>query len=76
MPSVQIKNVPDDVHAVLHRRADAAHQSLQEYLLDLLVTQARQATVEEVLARAARNSGGSVPLRAAVRAVRRDRARH
>jgi len=32
MPSVQIKDVPEQTHAVLRQRAAAAHQSLQEYL--------------------------------------------
>ena len=34
MPSVQIKDVPAEVHAELRRRAGAAGQSLQEYLLE------------------------------------------
>jgi len=29
---VQIKDVPEQTHAVLRQRAAAAHQSLQEYL--------------------------------------------
>ena len=33
MPGIQVKNVPDDVHAVLRRRGAASGQSLQEYLL-------------------------------------------
>lgn len=75
MPSVQIKNVPDDVHAVLRQRAAAAHQSLQEYLRSRLITEAGQPTVEEILDRAAGRPSGSVPLKAAVARVRSDRAR-
>ena len=75
MPSVQIKNVPPDVHHVLRGRAAAAGQSLQEYLLARLVEQAREATLDEVLARAGGRSGGSVPLAFAVDAVRSDRER-
>lgn len=41
MPSVQIKNVPEDVHRILRTRAAAASQSLQEYLLARLVEEAR-----------------------------------
>ena len=37
MPSIQIKNVPEDVHLELRRRAALAHQSLQEYLLSRLI---------------------------------------
>jgi antitoxin FitA len=40
MPSVQIKDVPDEVHAVLRRRAALNGQSLQEYLLDRLACEA------------------------------------
>jgi antitoxin FitA len=74
MPSVQIKDVPDETHAVLRRRAAAAHQSLQEYLRSKLIDDAARPTVDEVLDRAAGRAGGSVPLKAAARAVRNDRA--
>lgn len=73
VPSVQIKNVPEDVHRVLRRRAAAAGQSLQEYLLGRLTDEARAPTLEEVLARAGERAGGSVPLAEAVAALRADR---
>jgi plasmid stability protein len=38
MTSVQIKDVPEDVHTVLRQRAAAAHQSLQEHLLSAWLT--------------------------------------
>jgi plasmid stability protein len=75
MPSVQIKNVPPDVHRVLRRRAVTAGQSLQEYLLARLVDEARTPTLEEVLDRAGGRSGGSVPLTFAAQALRADRER-
>ena len=75
MPSVQIKDVPERTHAVLRQRAAAAHQSLQEYLLARLIEEADQPTLDEILDRAGGRSGGSVPLKAAVAAVRDDRAR-
>src|ERR1041385_6313375 len=75
MPSVQIKNVPEQTHAVLRQRAAAAHQSLQEYLRARLIEEASEPTLEELLERAGGRSGGSVPLKAAVAAVRSDRAR-
>jgi antitoxin FitA len=74
MPSVQIKDVPEETHAVLRRRAAAAHQSLQEYLRSKLIDDAARPTVDEVLDRASGRSGGSVPLKTAARAVRDDRA--
>jgi len=73
MPSIQVKGVPDDVHAVLCRRAAAAGQSLQEYLLALLVTQARQPTLEEVLARAGGRAGGRLAPEHATALLRADR---
>lgn len=75
MTSVQIKDVPEETHAVLRQRAAAAHQSLQEYLRARLIAEAAQPTLEEVLDRAGRRSGGSVSVKAAVAALREDRAR-
>jgi antitoxin FitA len=73
VPSVQIKNVPEDVHRVLRRRAVDAGQSLQEYLLGRLVEEARRPTLDEVLEHAGQRSGGRVPLADAARAVRAER---
>jgi hypothetical protein len=75
MPSVQIKDVPEQTHAVLRQRAAAAGQSLQEYLRSRLIEEASEPTLEEVLGRAGGRSGGRVPLKAAVTAVRADRDR-
>jgi plasmid stability protein len=75
MPSVQIKDVPEQTHAVLRQRAAAAHQSLQEYLLARLIEEASEPSLDEVLDRAGGRSGDSVPLRAAVAALRADRDR-
>ena len=75
MPSVQIKDVPDETHAVLRQRAAAAHQSLQEYLLAKLIAEARRPTLDEVLDRAGGRSGGSVPLKTAASTLRAERAR-
>ena len=75
MPSVQIKNVPEDALAELKRRAAEAHQSLQEYLLERLIAAASRPTLDEVLDRAGGRAGGSVTLKAAARILREDRAR-
>ncbi|MGQ0826550.1 MAG: FitA-like ribbon-helix-helix domain-containing protein [Actinomycetota bacterium] len=75
MPSVQIKDVPADVHAELRRRAAEAHQSLQEYLRGRLIAEACRPTLREVLDRSGGRAGGSVTLKAAARVVRHDRAR-
>lgn len=74
MPSIQIKDVPERTHAVLRRRAAAAHQSLQEYLRTRLIEEADRPTLDEILDRAGARSGGSVPLADAVATVRDDRA--
>ena len=76
MPNIQIKDVPEDTHAVLRQRASAAHQSLQEYLRSRLIAEAAQPTVDEVLARAGGRAGGSLSLADATSALRFDRARH
>jgi len=75
MPSVQIKNVPPDVHRVLRERAAAAGQSLQEYLLDQLTRQAGTPTLEEVLDRAGGRNGGSLGFAFAAQHLREDRQR-
>ena len=73
MPSIQVKDVPEDVHAVLRRRAAAAGQSLQEYLLGRLREDAQTPTVEEVLERIEHHTGGRVGFKKAARAVRSER---
>jgi plasmid stability protein len=75
MPSVQIKNVPPDVHRVLRERAASAGQSMQEYLLAQLTRQAEAETLEEVLDRAGGRAGGSLGLDFAVGSLRDDRRR-
>jgi len=74
MPSVQIKNVPEDALTELKRRAAQAHQSLQEYLLARLIAEASRPTLNEILERAGGRAGGSVKLKAAARALREERA--
>lgn len=75
MPSIQVKGVPGEVHAVLRRRAAAAGMSLQEYLLARLVEEASQPRLEEILERADERAGGSVPFEAAVATLRDERTR-
>ena len=75
MPSVQIKDVPAETHAVLKRRAVAAHQSLQEYLLAYLIEEASRPTLDEILDRAGGRTGGTVTFKTAVKTLRDERAR-
>jgi plasmid stability protein len=75
MPSVQIKDVPPQTHAVLRRRAAAAHQSLQEYLRERLIAEAGTPELAEVFARIdAQYSGGSLGFDVAVESLHDDRA--
>ncbi len=74
MPIVQIKDVPDETHSVLRRRAAAAHQSLQEYPRAELIADAGP-TLDEVLDRAGGRAGGEVPFETAVAVLREDRDR-
>jgi antitoxin FitA len=73
MPSIQIKNVPPDVHRVLKRRAAEEGMSLQEYLLAKLSEEARQPTLSEFLERVGQRTGGRMSLKEAVEYIRADR---
>ncbi|MEI7546850.1 MAG: hypothetical protein WCK21_02160 [Actinomycetota bacterium] len=66
MPNVMVRDLPDEVHASLRRRAEAAGQSLQQYLATELIRLASMPTMEDVLARISRRSGGRVGLDRAV----------
>jgi plasmid stability protein len=50
MPSITVRNVPEDVRAELASRAARAGRSLQEHLRAELIELARKPSVEEVLA--------------------------
>jgi hypothetical protein len=71
--SIQIKGVPERTHAVLRQRAAAAHQSLQEYLLQHLIEEADRPTLDEVIDAASNRSGGSVSFDEINAIIRADR---
>jgi antitoxin FitA len=50
---LQVRHVPDDVHAELRRRADAAGVSLSDYVLRELERVAARPPMAEVFARSA-----------------------
>ena len=75
MPSIQIKDVPPETHAVLRGRAAVAGKSLQEYLRAQLIEQASRPTIEEVLMRAGGRAGGALSFGSARAMVADDRAR-
>ena len=75
MATIQIKNVPEDTHAVLVRRAAAAHQSLQAYLLSRLVSDAGSESVDEILDRVESDDDASLPFDAALEMLEEGRDR-
>lgn len=48
---IQIRNVPDQLHAVLKARAAMANTSLSDYILRHLATTAKEPTIEEIIER-------------------------
>lgn len=66
MKAIEIRNVPEDVHSTLLRRADASGRSLQEYLVALLREHTGKPTLAEWLAEASSDSGGSLSFDEAV----------
>jgi plasmid stability protein len=51
--NLQIKNIPEDLHAELRRRAGARGMSLRDYVLDLLRREASRPDLDEWLDRVA-----------------------
>jgi plasmid stability protein len=70
--AIQIRDVPDDVHAVLRARAAAAGMSLSDYLRLEITRLAGKPTVADVIARVRTRHGGASreEIVAAVRAGR------
>lgn len=70
--TVQIRNVPDDLHRRLRMRAAEEGTSLSDYLLHELARIADKPTLTEVYRRA-RARGGGVPVEQIVAVIREDR---
>ena len=75
MTNLLIRNIPDDVHAVLTRRAQNSGQSVQQYLLRLVVTDTATPTLSEVLSDIGRNEGGRIDLAQVVEDLEAERSR-
>jgi hypothetical protein len=75
MPNVQVRDVPDEVHAALVRRAAQAGQSLQQFLASELVRIATTPTLEEILDRIERRPKGGLSADATMDALHEERAR-
>ncbi len=66
MPNILVRDLPDDVHGALQRRAQQQGRSLQQYLTDELTRMVERPTPEELFARVSRRTGGKVGLERAV----------
>ncbi len=75
MPNVQIRDVPDEVHEALVRRAEQAGQSLQQFLASQLATIAMTPTVADILERIEQRPKGALSSENAVEALDAERAR-
>lgn len=75
MANVLVRNLPEDVHAALQRRAQRRGQSLQQYLATELCRLAERPTVDDVLDRIERREGGRVGLGQALDDLADERSR-
>lgn len=76
MPNVLVRDVPEDVHTALQRRAERRGQSLQQYLAGELRRLAERPSVDEVLDGIERRRGGRVGLQQAADDLAEERQRH
>jgi hypothetical protein len=72
--SIQIRNVPDEIHRTLRARAAASGQSLSTYLLADIARLASRPPIGEILLHATNRAGGA-DVQKIVEAVRTGRER-
>lgn len=60
MPNVLVRDVPDEVHSALQRKAEQRHQSLQQYLSAELRHLAARRSISDVLDDVEAERGGRV----------------
>jgi len=75
MPNVQVRNVPEDVHEALIRRAEQAGQSLQQYLAAQLSLIASTPTTQDILDRIENRSKGNLSAASTIEILDAERAR-
>lgn len=75
MVNLLVRDLPDDVHAALRRRAKREGQSLQQYVTRELTRIAHRPSLGEVLDRIERRAGGSVGLAEALDDLAEERSR-
>lgn len=66
MSNVLVRDLPDDIHAALQRKAEQRHQSLQQYLTAELRRLAERHELRDVLEDIEKRHGGRVGLSQAV----------
>lgn len=76
MPNLLVRDLPEDVHAALQRRARRRGQSLQQFVTAELRRIAERPNPEEVLDRIERRRSGRVGFHQAVADLDEDRERH
>lgn len=74
MPHVLVRDVPDDVHTALQRKAEHRHQSLQQFLAVELRHLAERRSISDVLDDVEAQDGGRVGFATAAADVDHDRA--
>jgi plasmid stability protein len=70
-----VRDLPDDVHAALQRRAKRDGQSLQRYVTRELTRIAQRPSLGEVLDRIERRAGGTIGLAEALDDLAEERSR-
>jgi plasmid stability protein len=75
MPNVLVRDVPEDVHSALQRRAEQRGQSLQQYLATELRRLAARPSLDDVLDRIERHRGGRVGFARAAEDLAAERVR-
>ncbi|MGH3914335.1 MAG: FitA-like ribbon-helix-helix domain-containing protein [Pseudonocardiaceae bacterium] len=80
MPTIQIRDVPDEVHRIYRQRAALAGMSMQEYLRAELTRNALTRTPAELVAEVEQQlvseGGEGFATRSSVTLLRADRATH
>jgi len=71
--AIQIRDVPDDVHAVLRVRAEKAGMSMSEYLRSELISITAKPTMDELFARIQSRPPSNVSLQTIVDIIREAR---
>lgn len=75
MPNVQVRDVPEEIHETLVRRAERAGQSLQQFLTAQLALIAATPTIDEILDQIERRPTGRLSAKSAIAAIDQERAR-